>query len=177
MVCRFVDNVYDKNNEGHLTVKVVLENGETYALDIAGAQFGYFDPVLPWSQYLESQVKTVKKIVSYGHSRLKGSRKCHKPGAEGQVASAHAFVILVMERAIDQWVSENMTLQAMLKLPEAGYEQKRSELLDALNIALQGVTIGHKETDDSPAEVNGLKVTADDAREIFLDHGMIILKP
>ncbi|KAE9380047.1 hypothetical protein N431DRAFT_315648, partial [Stipitochalara longipes BDJ] len=40
----------------HDILKVEIKNGEVYALDLAGAQFGYYDPITPWEEYATTRV-------------------------------------------------------------------------------------------------------------------------
>ncbi len=77
------------------------------------------------------------KRLSFGHSRLKQNRLCEMPGWEGVIFSANAFATSQMEQALDKWVSENLSLEAMLKLPEDSFKQKRAELLEVLKATLQ----------------------------------------
>ena len=49
----------DKHHLMHMTLK----NGEEYALDMSGMQFGITDPVVPWAFYLEEYVGQVESEV------------------------------------------------------------------------------------------------------------------
>jgi len=41
----------------HSIIKLTLKyGGESYALDLTGAQYGYYDPITPWPDYLNTQV-------------------------------------------------------------------------------------------------------------------------
>ncbi|CZT53010.1 uncharacterized protein RSE6_14441 [Rhynchosporium secalis] len=51
------DQTRQDPNFEHEIIKVKLQNGgEEYALDFSGAQYGYFEPVIPWLKYVESRV-------------------------------------------------------------------------------------------------------------------------
>jgi len=126
-----------EDSDGHIVTKLALKNGETYVLDLVGAQFGHFDPVMPWQDYVECRASEIEKTVSFGHSRLKQNRLCEMPGWEGVMFSANAFATSQMEQALHKWVSENLSLEAMLKLPEDSFKQKRAELLEVLKATLQ----------------------------------------
>ena len=41
----------------HKVIKVEISNGESYALDIAGAKFGLFKAMVPWSEYVRDHVR------------------------------------------------------------------------------------------------------------------------
>lgn len=41
----------------HDVIKLRLKaGGECYALDLTGAQFGYYDPITPWQEYIDTHV-------------------------------------------------------------------------------------------------------------------------
>ncbi|KAI4723800.1 Palmitoyltransferase akr1, ankyrin repeat-containing protein akr1 [Aureobasidium sp. EXF-10728] len=43
----------------HSVLKVVLRSGETYAIDLSGAQYGFYEPVILWSKYRERCIEVV----------------------------------------------------------------------------------------------------------------------
>jgi hypothetical protein len=45
---------------------VTMNSGEKFALDLAGAQYGHHDPVLPWNEYEEERIlheKDVEEVI------------------------------------------------------------------------------------------------------------------
>ena len=52
-----------------MIIKVVLKNGEMYALDLTGAQFGHFDVISPWQTYVDCQIQHIEKVAPLGYSR------------------------------------------------------------------------------------------------------------
>ena len=40
----------------HKVIKATTSNGESYALDVAGAQFGLYTAVVPWKRYVDLYV-------------------------------------------------------------------------------------------------------------------------
>lgn len=57
-----------EDSDGHIVTKLALKNGETYVLDLAGAQFGHFDPVMPWQDYVECRASEIEKTVFWPFS-------------------------------------------------------------------------------------------------------------
>ena len=53
----------------HQLLGVTLSNGEKYALDMTGAQFGYDESVVPWQLYSTSRVENVILTKTFGHER------------------------------------------------------------------------------------------------------------
>lgn len=57
----------------HTVFKVTTKTGNTYALDLAGSQYGWFDPVCDWSTFLDKRCRsgtvqptTVSEFKSFG---------------------------------------------------------------------------------------------------------------
>ena len=44
----------------HRVLKATTSNGESYALDVAGAQFGLYTAVVPWRKYVDLHVWEVQ---------------------------------------------------------------------------------------------------------------------
>ena len=44
----------------HKVYKVTTNNSESYALDIAGAQFGIHTAVVPWQRYIDLYVRELQ---------------------------------------------------------------------------------------------------------------------
>ena len=44
----------------HKVLTATTNNGESYALDLAGAQFGLYTAVVPWKQYIDLHVRRVQ---------------------------------------------------------------------------------------------------------------------
>lgn len=44
----------------HEVLQITMNNSEKYVLDIAGAQFGLYAPIVPFQQYVDSHVREIK---------------------------------------------------------------------------------------------------------------------
>ena len=44
---------------GHRLLIITLTNGEEYAIDVAGAQFGLYTTIMPWTEYEQKYVDWV----------------------------------------------------------------------------------------------------------------------
>jgi hypothetical protein len=47
---------FDAPKPFHNILKVTLRSGEEYAVDLACAQYGHFDPVTPWDEFEEKRI-------------------------------------------------------------------------------------------------------------------------
>lgn len=58
------------NSPYHNVYKVVLKQGETWAIDPTGAQFGYHEPLCSWETF-QQRVSSVKGVLEFGRLRNK----------------------------------------------------------------------------------------------------------
>jgi hypothetical protein len=43
----------------HILLRVELTGGEEYAIDLSGAQYGYYEPITPWNVYRDTRVANI----------------------------------------------------------------------------------------------------------------------
>lgn len=63
--------------EAHDLLRVELKSGETYALDLASAQFGYFAPVVQWDEYVMQRVSYFLVVKGRMKHQYFGSLRDH----------------------------------------------------------------------------------------------------
>jgi hypothetical protein len=114
---RYLFKVFLKHNAGH------------FALDLAGGEHGYFDPVMPWDAYAADRVETVKYF-----------RRDELPASTRGEGSA----ILLKRREIASEFSESLraalmkediTIEVLLKLPDTEFEGKKSRIVEEVTVA------------------------------------------
>ena len=44
----------------HKVIQVTTSNYEKYFIDVAGAQFGLFAPIVPWDEYVSLHIREIK---------------------------------------------------------------------------------------------------------------------
>lgn len=49
----------------HKVLGITMQNGEKYAIDMAGAQFGLTVAILPWDVYVALHVRGIPKIEDF----------------------------------------------------------------------------------------------------------------
>ena len=59
----------DPRKYDHIVFLVKLKNGEAYIIDSAGAQFGYYDAVVRYREYMNTIVQARKDTFGIGHNR------------------------------------------------------------------------------------------------------------
>lgn len=122
----------DENDYFHQLLRVTLLNGEKYAFDISGAQYGYHESVVPWQQYIDLQVKEIIGTDTFGMDRTiaVSDELCGQPGYTGPLMSCNKEFMKVFDSTVRDWQKENITLNAMLKLPEDSFRQRRANLME-----------------------------------------------
>jgi hypothetical protein len=139
--------VRDTGGITHEMLKVTLRSGEVFAVDITGAQYGYHEPVTPWTkyqndrilfQYLESgqpaprpyrllQVNdySLQKLIFF-QKKMNGDKT-----AEEAIPFFFAGILKAMSFYILDWQgNEKLSLRDMWKLPEKTLCVKLNDLMD-----------------------------------------------
>lgn len=88
----------------HEVIKITLHSGETYALDLSSAQYGYFEPIVPWDSYVASRVENwVIREELYDH--FGGRRKHYETlGKEGGLMKARVYLNVMVSDRLVLWV-------------------------------------------------------------------------
>ena len=129
----------DKNSKyNHAVIKLTLNNGEQYALDISGAQFGYRTPLIPWTQYFDSRVDSVTQTKHLGDHRRR-SKFLVKPDEEGNggVKACNEEVAEVINTAIEEWQKKDIKLKDMLRLQDSAFTSKQEEFLRSIEESIE----------------------------------------
>lgn len=124
----------DNNPYCQLLIRVILFNGETYAFDIASAQFGYHDSIVPWRQYFHSRVVKVLQIQPFSKKlwELMALIPRDPPALDSMHRLANKSYVFHFVAGMSRWVSGNTNLAVMFRLPEHEFCQKRSELFASI---------------------------------------------
>lgn len=127
-------------------INATLKDGHQYAVDVTGAQFGWFDPVLAWEEYLEKRAESVERIMAFGNALVLMNTRCWREGWMGKLMRLNRVATQAMDTAIEEWTETNgLSLAAMLRLPEAQYLKKRTEMLDTIEEALRSFKAGNQD--------------------------------
>jgi hypothetical protein len=126
----------------HTCLRVTLNSGELYALDMTGAQFGYFEPVTPWKEFYENRVRSfsvVNGVEDFGwwKNHLEERFGASVAGKNGllslHVEGSKSLIVDTLD-----WEKEtDQTVQQMLTLPESQFKIKQQELIDYIGIGLR----------------------------------------
>lgn len=146
MTCLSPTGFVEKNDKGHYLINATLKGGQQYALDITGAQYGFFDSVMPWRDYVSRRVESIRERFDFGHALVLMDSLCKKEGWTGRVMRLNRAATQPLNTGLAEWTKGNgISLAAMLKLPEAQYLKMRTEMLDAIGTALRSFKAGNKD--------------------------------
>lgn len=130
--------VIDGTDYAHTIIRVTTMNGETYALDMAGAQYGWYEPVTPWQSYNTSRVREIKDVVPFGGTRVFCKTRADNTG--GQHKWVHGIkegFAKSVDEAVEWWQRRNIPSSDLLRLPEHEFQKRRGSLIDTVDEFLQ----------------------------------------
>ena len=125
----------------HYVIHVSLKSGEVFVLDIAGAQYGFHDYVIPLADYLTSRVVRIKKREGSGSARAqlmtRIRRSADSPNPQSLVWALDCQYALAMENKLKEWEEiHDQKFDEMFGLPEHQYLAMREEFLIFLHSGL-----------------------------------------
>ena len=128
----------DATDYPHTIIKVITMNGEVYALDMTGAQYGWTECIVPWKVYVESRVREFKDVVPFGGTKVRSNMTAKTTG--GHFEQVHGINVLfaqVVDAAVMFWQRCNILTTDLFRLPEQDFQKKQASLLDAVEEFLQ----------------------------------------
>lgn len=103
----------------HYLIRATLNNGQVFAIDFTGSQYGWFDVIVPWKDYME-RIKEIKNDIPMKFMRDKYDHdqgKIHEnEGGDGDhrdyyflcsIGSAEREVVGAIELHLKHWLKEN----------------------------------------------------------------------
>ena len=126
----------------HEVLQLKLRSGEVFAVDISGAQFGYYDPVTPWTVYQQNRVlkvlnaasapqpKKILQVDDYSIQKMiflfQKARERKDPGRIIQLD-----LLETMNGHFLEWqADEHLSLKSLWTLPEKDFQKKHLDLVD-----------------------------------------------
>lgn len=128
----------DATDYAHTIIRVTMKNGEMYALDMAGAQYGWHEPVTPWQLYNTTRVRDIRNVVPFGGTRAFCKMRANKMNEQRQWQhNIKQNFAESVDDAVATWQKGNVALIDLLHLPEHEFQQRRSSLLDTVDEFMQ----------------------------------------
>lgn len=133
--------VFDMRMPLHNVLRVTLTNGEVYALDLTGPQFGWHgSSVLPWSLFLEGRVDIVKEVCKFGETARVIKEEAQAAGvARMNMHHINEQIAIHLDHYLKQWQRDNASLKAMLRWSEEEFRPKQDLLLRSMEDRMREV--------------------------------------
>lgn len=133
----------DTNQYKHNVIQVVLQHGgagnallggaleeiiggEQHILDLSGAQYGYYKPVVPLVQYIDERSCIIHFDDEMAFGSMKGVMEATAADADVLSRTVHKLnkeVSRTLVSATKQWEQKgNLTVRQMLKLPQQEFD-------------------------------------------------------
>jgi hypothetical protein len=122
-------------------------SGERYILDLASAQYGFNDTIMPYADFLRSRVARIHSQTlyePYGAARKELSDWEEKTEIDHIVLMCRSVArisfkgCMMMEECTTKWALENeMSLAKMLQLPQAAFERAQKDLLQFYRVKMR----------------------------------------
>ncbi|KAI9737478.1 MAG: hypothetical protein M1834_009633 [Cirrosporium novae-zelandiae] len=147
-----IGRVHDYDRCVHVVLKVLLKNGEEYALDLTGAQYGYFETVIPFNEYKQSRVGTgvIRENMVFGARKriyTDVKKTCISNGNDITLLLTYEKFAAAFNQAVRDWQKDNnLELSDMLKLPEEGFVEMQEHFLSDVKKRLGEFAVKRDET-------------------------------
>lgn len=138
----------ESNHAPHTVWKITLKRGGgTFALDLAGAQYGYYQPVTPWSEYMTSRVQIDATFQEHvlGNA-AKGSLQfldswplwIPRPIWFGAGTRLNYGATQALNAEFQCWEQrDNGATRKVLKMPKTSFDEHERKLVGRVTQALQ----------------------------------------
>jgi len=133
----------DNGEYGHQVLRFTPRNGGgDYIIDLAGAQHGYFEPVIPYDKYVQSRVSLVVDRRHFGACKDVLMREAEQEICErSAVSSINREASKALKVGILEWEDEHrgggLTLKKLLVANQATFERSQTEIISRMRLYLQ----------------------------------------
>ena len=136
----------DATDYAHSIIRVTMKTGEKYVIDLTGAQYGWYETIIPWHTYEKNRVQPIREVQRFGYTRKFCEERAAKSGGLAKWNhDADKSFTKALNDIVEGWQAGNMSLSAMLKLPEAELEKKRTSFLETVKEGMQRFRIFMKD--------------------------------
>ncbi|KAI0995209.1 hypothetical protein K3495_g12973 [Podosphaera aphanis] len=119
-----------------------------YALDLTGAQYGYYYPLEPWAEYQRNRVARTHPLKTYdfGNALSLTLNRCHRPGFEGAIAILQSNLFNRLVMGVEKWEMEvGLTTVDFLALEGEYFEEMKCSLLSWLRGGIEEFLVHERE--------------------------------
>jgi hypothetical protein len=117
-------------------------SGEVYALDLSGAQYGYYDPVIPFEDYVQERARAivVPHYPYFGGTKDGLLGRCNEAGSIGSSLRVQRLAYPFLKFELTNWEKEGKTtVQELLAYSKDRFEREKNQLLRRIGDVLDSV--------------------------------------
>lgn len=128
----------DGTDYAHTIIRITTKNEEAYALDMAGAQYGWDGVITPWKLYVNMRVREIREVMPLGQTKVFCKTRADAMGEQCKwIHQIKDNFAKNMDDAIMWWQRGHLPTTKLLHLPEQEFQKKRASLLETVDDFLQ----------------------------------------
>jgi hypothetical protein len=127
--------------EEHWVIRITTLNGQVYALDLTGAQYGWYDVMMPWHKYTNDRFEKHSELIPQEYVRAIWNQENLTSGAHMLASSkAEDHVVRAIELSLKEWSrKEGIDMLSLFKLQEEEYKMRSFEMVLAAVMAMESL--------------------------------------
>lgn len=115
-----------------------MKNGETYAVDMSGAQYGWHECITPWQSYNSSKVRKIRDVSPFGRTKVFCKMRADNMGTQQQwIHGMQENFTRCMNDVVAAWQMSNIPCADLFRLPEHDFQHRQASLLYCVDELLQ----------------------------------------
>lgn len=125
-----VDGRVDNTEYSHHVLEVLLKSGESYVVDMTGAQYGFHRAIVPSDEHMRI-VRAVAEIMEFGNAKKFIQQPLGKRNLDDLIRRYYEDMELGFEAALAEALilAGGLTLSKLIRLPEPAFREKRAQIL------------------------------------------------
>ena len=128
----------DGTDYAHTVIRITMKNGERYALDTAGAQYGWHESVTPWQLYETSRVRAIRDVLPFGTTKIFSRTRADNMGKQHKwIHGIKEDFAEHVDGAVALWQRDDCSSVDLLCLAEDEFQKKQASLLVCVGVFLQ----------------------------------------
>jgi hypothetical protein len=124
----------------HQVLKLTMNGtGEQYVLDLSGAQYGWYEPIIAWGEFVQSRARAMVQpgTQSFGTRREKFLSKRTGKDQEAIIAKINGTLSPELKRLTQEWEKQhNLTVEKALRLGDEALKESRKGLVNHIKLGL-----------------------------------------
>lgn len=128
----------DGTDYAHTVIRITTKNDETYALDMAGAQYGWDGVIIPWKLYVNMRVREIREVMPFGRTKVFCKTRADSMGEQCKwIHRIKDDFAKNVDDAVTWWQRGHLPTTKLLRLPEQEFQRNRSSLLEMVDRFLE----------------------------------------